>query len=224
LPAPASAELSLPDLRRNRIDVTRRGIHFRCKSISHTIMQPVLVTAFGPFDGRHENASSLALDLLKGIVPEIRTRVLPVDSVLAPARLKRALAQIRPRALVMLGEAAGSHTIRLESTAWNEMDFRIPDLAGRQPRSRPIRREGAAHLKSTLPLTLLEDRLRQTSHDVAISDDPGRYLCNQVFFIARDWIDRHGANCQAGFVHLPLATDYPTERAVRALVSVLDVL
>lgn len=59
---------------------------------------------------------------------------------------------------------------------------------------------------------------------MALSDDPGRYLCNQVFYIARDWIDRNRTTCAAGFIHLPLAADYPTERAVRALVSILGEL
>jgi len=68
----------------------------------------ILVTAFGPFDGRPENASSLALRGLMEIFPQLRTRILPVDSVVAPARLKQALKTIRPDALVMLGEAAGS--------------------------------------------------------------------------------------------------------------------
>lgn len=43
-----------------------------------------LVTAFGPFGGRVENASSLALRELKKQFPAIRFRILPVDSVVAP--------------------------------------------------------------------------------------------------------------------------------------------
>ena len=87
----------------------------------------ILVTAFGPFDGRSENASSLALRELKKAFPKIHTRILPVDSVIAPARLKQALQLIRPDALILLGEAAGSKSIRMETTAWNELNFKIPD-------------------------------------------------------------------------------------------------
>jgi len=187
-------------------------------------MQPILVTAFGPFDGRLENASSLALKELKRSLPEIRTRVLPVDSVLAPSRMKQALAAIRPRALVMLGEAAGSLAIRLESTAWNQLDFRIPDIAGRQPQGREIRPGGPATLESTLPLARWQQRLAGEGQTVELSSDPGRYLCNQVFYVARDWIERGGRECRAGFIHLPLAASYPTERAVLALLSALEEL
>jgi len=187
-------------------------------------MQPILVTAFGPFDGRPENASSLALRGLRRVFPGIRTRILPVDAVLAPSRMKQALAGIRPRALVMLGEAAGSLSVRLESTAWNELDFRIPDIAGRQPRGLEIRPGGLATFASTLPLARLQQRLAGEGHAVEISGDPGRYLCNQVFYHAKEWIDRDGCECRAGFIHLPLAANYPTERAVLALVSVLGEL
>ncbi len=83
----------------------------------------ILVTAFDPFDGRSDNASSLALRELKKQFPEIRTRTLPVDAVIAPARLRAALRSIQPDVLIMLGEAAGSTHIRLETTAWNELDF-----------------------------------------------------------------------------------------------------
>lgn len=83
----------------------------------------ILVTAFGPSDGRSDNASSLALRELKKQFPKIRTRTLPVDAVIAPARLRAALRSIQPDVLIMLGETAGSTHIRLETTAWNELDF-----------------------------------------------------------------------------------------------------
>lgn len=113
---------------------------------------PVLVTAFGPFDGRLENASSLALLELRKLLPEIRFRTLPVDSVIAPSRLKQAIRRIRPSAVIVLGEAAGSTFIRLETTAWNVKHFMIPDIAGRKPLALPVRRGSPASMKSTLPL------------------------------------------------------------------------
>lgn len=177
----------------------------------------ILVTAFGPFDGRLENASSLALRGLKSVHPEIRARILPVDSVIAPARLKQALRLIRPDALIMLGEAAGSQEIRLETTAWNELDFRIPDNGGRMPQKLPIVRGASPQLSSTLPLEKFQNQLAENQHPVRLSDDPGRYLCNQVFYTARYYLDSRDIACPAGFIHLPLAQDYPTDQAVAAL-------
>jgi pyroglutamyl-peptidase len=177
----------------------------------------LLVTAFDPFGGRALNASSLALAGLRKSFPGIRTRVLPVDAVIAPSRLISAIRKVKPHALLMLGEAGGSQEIRLETTAWNELDFRIPDIAGRQYAPRPIRRDAPSSLPSTLPLAEIHDRLLSLNHPVAFSDDPGRYLCNQIFFLAMDHLLENGIYIPAGFIHLPLECEYPTDRAVAAL-------
>lgn len=181
----------------------------------------ILVTAFGPFGGRMHNASSLALAALRKTCPDLSTRVLPVDAVIAPSRLISAIRKIQPDALLMLGEAGGSTGIRLETTAWNELDFRIPDIAGRQYTSRPIRPGAPISLPSTLPLADIHDRLISLDHPVGFSNDPGRYLCNQIFFRALIHLAQSSIAIPAGFIHLPLERDYPTDRAVAALSEVI---
>ena len=182
----------------------------------------VLVTAFGPFGGRALNASSLVLLELRKTLPEIRTRILPVDSVLAPSRLRQAILSIRPSALVMLGEAGGSTSIRLETTAWNRKDFRIPDIAGRMPTGVPVRAGAAGSMASTLPLQAIHARLEKSGHPVAFSNDPGRYLCNQLFFTALDFLETNAMPIPAGFIHLPLENDFPTHIAAKALREAIE--
>ncbi|MEO8613713.1 MAG: pyroglutamyl-peptidase I [Luteolibacter sp.] len=184
----------------------------------------ILVTAFGPFAGRPENASSLALRGLKEIFPQLLTRILPVDSVIAPARMKQALKQLRPDALIMLGEAEGSQKIRLETTAWNELNFGVPDNAGRLRTSRPFISNAPASLASTLPLETIHQRLIDSGQEACFSNDAGRYLCNQLFFVARHFIESRNIACPAGFIHLPLAHDYSTDRAIAALAEVIGAL
>lgn len=184
----------------------------------------VLVTAFGPFNGRLENASSLVLKELKRTFPKIRTRILAVDSVIAPARLKQALRSIRPESLIMLGEAAGSKKIRLETTAWNELDFRIPDIAGRLVTARPIRKNSPASLRSTLPLEQIYELLDAAGHQVSYSDDPGRYLCNQLFYAALDHLKRQSIVIPAGFIHLPLENECSTTSATDAISRIIQML
>ena len=184
----------------------------------------ILVTAFGPFGGRSENSSSLVLRALRERLPEIRTRILPVDAVIAPSRLKEALRVVRPDALVMLGEAAGSKSIRLETSAWNELDFRIPDIAGRIITARPVREGGPRMLSSTLPLDGILAALDADGHPVSRSDDAGRYLCNQVFYQSLHHLAHHGIRIPAGFIHLPLAADLPTTRATDAMEHLLHIV
>lgn len=195
-----------------------------CPGVKIATPSKILVTAFGPFAGRAENASSLALQGLKKHVPEIGIRTLPVDSVIAPSRLKQALKTIRPDVLLMLGEAAGSKSLRFEMTAWNVMDFNIPDIAGRQPRLQAIVASGADFLKPTLPVAEIHACLVNEGRRVSLSEDAGRYLCNQLFYTALHWIESQKLACRAGFIHLPLRADCRPQESVDNLVRVLELL
>lgn len=184
----------------------------------------VLVTAFGPFGGRSENASSLALLALRKSCPDIHTRILPVDAVLAPSRLRHAIRKIRPSALIMLGEAASSTGIRLETRAGNEKNFTIPDIAGRRPMGVSIQKGAADFLESTLPLTAMRERLEKLGYRVSLSDDAGRYLCNQLFFCALDFLKLEKMGIPAGFIHLPLEQDLPTEIAAKVIEELIRIV
>jgi pyroglutamyl-peptidase len=184
----------------------------------------LLVTAFGPFGGRGSNASSLALAGLKQRLPWLNTRILPVDSIVAPQRMSRALREVRPDAVLMLGEAGGSQSIRLETMSWNELDFRIPDSAGRQPQRESIDSTVAHSIASTLPFGEIRACLLEHDHLCDVSIDPGRYLCNQILFHTLRLVEKRHLQVKAGFIHLPLEQDYPTPRAVHALELVVGMI
>lgn len=57
-----------------------------------------------------------------------------------------------------------------------------------------------------------------------MSEDPGRYLCNQLFFCAMDYLDTNKLGIPAGFIHLPLETDLPTCHAADAIAEVIRIL
>ncbi|MCH7227829.1 pyroglutamyl-peptidase I [Haloferula sp. A504] len=173
---------------------------------------PLLITAFGPFGGRTVNASALALRGLRQTDRSFNYRILPVDQFEGPRRLRDAVRRLAPRALLLLGEAAGAGGIRLETRAWNKLDFSIPDIAGRQPRGRPIDATAPATISTPVDVRRLRQTLSRAGHPVELSKDPGRYLCNQIYFTAL-----HQAAIPAIFVHLPLEERFPTARAVEAI-------
>jgi pyroglutamyl-peptidase len=191
----------------------------RATGISSAPLRPLLVTAFGPFGGRRWNASSLALAELRKMAPELRTRILPVDAVEAPRRMHEAIRRIAPRAVVMLGEAGGATRIRLEERAWNEMDFAIPDIAGRQPRGMAIDPAGPAFLDSRTDIGRMLVSLDSAGHAAERSQDPGRYLCNRLYHgVLSRW------SCPAIFIHLPLENHLPPARAAAAVHRALGLL
>jgi pyroglutamyl-peptidase len=140
-------------------------------------------------------------------MPKIHTRILPVDRMIAPARMCRALRELRPDLVIMLGEAGGAPKIRLETTAWNELDFPIPDNGGHQPRKQMIDPHAVGNIASTLPCD--------------VSKDPGRYLCNLLLFRTLGYLQKHQPDARAGFIHIPLESVCPTRQAVVALSLVI---
>mmetsp|Transcript_4299 Transcript_4299/g.10562 ORF Transcript_4299/g.10562 Transcript_4299/m.10562 type:complete len:226 (+) Transcript_4299:127-804(+) len=98
----------------------------------------------------------------------------------------------------------GSATkVHVESTAWNEANFRCPDEAGWQPIKEPIDATAADSLQSGLPLQALIDEAALTcSTPALLSTDPGRFVCNYTYFRSL----QRTAVCprsDAVFVHVP---------------------
>ena len=191
----------------------------------------ILVTGFEPFGGRDRNPSreaALALDgrTLNGA--RVAARILPVDTVAAPQVLDAAIAELRPDAVVCLGEAPRRTRISIERVAVNLRDFPIPDNTGQQPIDQDIIADGPTAYFTTLPVRLLRDALLDET-PVELSMSAGTYLCNQIMYHVLH--SQAETDIPSGFVHLPrsfsdpaadLDIDLPEiKRGVRLLVETL---
>ncbi|MEN8184635.1 MAG: pyrrolidone-carboxylate peptidase, partial [Myxococcota bacterium] len=58
----------------------------------------------------------------------------------------------------------------------------------------------------------------------AWSDDAGGFLCNHVFYRARDWVEHAGLAIPCGFVHLPPLEALPLARQREAVDVCLELL
>jgi pyroglutamyl-peptidase len=196
----------------------------------------ILVSAFEPFGGRGKNASAEALAQLaceSFEMADIRTTLLPVETEKAFAQLRVELERIQPDILLCLGEAKRD-ALCLETTGYNERRFSIPDNAGHTLDGTPINSAGPASYPSTLPLDQMLQAVGPMNIPVCLSDDPGRYLCNEVLYSALDYVATHNLPVRVGFIHIPhlpeAATedpDYPTmptEQVVLALCAVIEIL
>lgn len=66
--------------------------------------------------------------------------------------------------------------------------------------------------------------LDEAGHAVSYSDDAGRYLCNQLFYVALECLQCQSIPIPAGFIHLPLERDYPTPRVIDGLSRIIRIL
>lgn len=137
-------------------------------------MSRIVVTGFGLFDGVEVNPSSKNLELL----PEdsrIAVYVLPV-SVSAVSQFIHGL---EPNAVcIHFGVDVSREDFAIERFAYNEADFRIPDVDGIIL--------NRMRIVPTLSLDRLETKLDYdaVAGDFKISNDPGRYICNYLYFLS----------------------------------------
>ena len=97
-----------------------------------------------------------------------------------------------------LGVHPRSSHLLLESSAYNEMDFRIPDQRLYQPRHLPILAAAPARHSTRIDLPLLH-QLLSPQHPCRLSSDAGRFLCNFAYFTSlQRCVEKRGRRRKGG--------------------------
>jgi pyroglutamyl-peptidase len=169
----------------------------------------VLLTGFEPFpaDSSHDNSSEQAVGAFDpAAVPGISlmTLTLPVEFGTAPGIVKSAVERCAPD--VVLGFGQGRNQVDLETTAYNLEDSSdiaggVPDNRGLIPGGVAIEGDGPAERQTALPADSILAALSDAGITAGLSDDPGRYVCNDVFYGIMSASE--GQPRVGGFVHLP---------------------
>jgi pyroglutamyl-peptidase len=178
----------------------------------------VLVTGFVPFPAgadQHNSSMEAVLGFDPGTVPSARVMrmILPVEFDNAAAIVADAVARCAPEVVVGFGQ--GRDRVDLESTAYNRRDTSdvfggLPDNRGLVVEPAPIRAEGPAVFATELPVDVIEADLRDADVAVAQSDDPGRYVCNDIFYSFGT--DAGAESRTTGFIHMPYVRHVDAER------------
>ena len=185
--------------------------------------QKVLLTGFEPFpaDSSRDNSSEQAVGAFDpASVPGISLMklILPVEFDTAPSILASAIERCQPDVVVGFGQ--GRTEVDLETTAYNLKDSSaiaggVPDNRGLVAGGQAIEPGGPAELSSELPLDAIHAGISARGIAVGYSDDPGRYVCNNLFY--RALTSTTQSSTIAGFVHLPrIASVGDAERAMLA--------
>ncbi|GIL86689.1 hypothetical protein Vretifemale_14887 [Volvox reticuliferus] len=144
----------------------------------------------------------------------ITISTLHVDAVLKPQRI----------VLLHLGVASGATEYRLESRAYNCANFRVADERGWCPVMEEIEpgRGSSLWVGSRLPLQTVCEHLAARGHNVVVSEDAGRFVCNWTYYRACSLAERYGV--EAVFVHVP-PFEVLGEKEQRAfLIDVMQVI
>ena len=162
----------------------------------------ILLTAFDPFGGESINpAQEVAAALPERIGgAEIVKLWIPTVFDKAAEMTARAMDELRPDAVVSLGQAGGRKAVTPERIAINWMDARIPDNAGQQPVDAPIVPSGPAAYFATVPVKDMVRAIQEAGVPSELSNSAGTYVCNHLLYCV---LHHAGPGVRAGFIHVP---------------------
>jgi len=148
---------------------------------------------------------------------------LPVAYDEAAALLRERIQADTPRAVVMFGSAGLlSRNVSLETQGVN---FRS-NLTSLMPDNNFSFRHGAIikgapkNLETTLPNDRIYKRLAAEGIPTKISENAGRFACNDLLFQTLHTIDEEQLDVPAGFVHI--GSSLPEDQAALAAISTID--
>jgi len=194
-----------------------------------TVETRILVTGFGSFPGVPHNPCIDIINHIQShslyVAGNIQTLVLPVSYSQSTDVLDTAIAQWAPDGIIELGVSRRAEGLKLESTAHNLRNARIPDVDGIHCINQSITEDSPINStkQSTLPLLdIVEGLTRMTENTVKVqhSTDPGRYVCNNIYWHTMQVYPQ----IPSVFVHIPMLTTENSTSVKNGVLKVLDAI
>ena len=192
----------------------------------------IIVTGFDPFGGETINPSIecvKALPEIEGV--ELIRLELPTVFKESAKRLNEVINEVKPDAVLSVGQAGGRPGITMERIAINVDDARIPDNISQQPIDETIQTKGAAAYFSTLPIKRIVKAIREAGIPVEVSNSAGTFVCNHIMYQALFAATKANKPFKAGFMHIPFipeqTTDKPSlplEESTKALQIAIEII
>lgn len=192
----------------------------------------IIVTGFDPFGGETINPSIecvKALPEIEGV--ELIRLELPTVFKESAKRLNEVINDVKPDAVLSVGQAGGRAGITMERIAINVDDARIPDNISQQPIDKTIQTEGAAAYFSTLPIKRIVKAIRETGISAEVSNSAGTFVCNHIMYQALFAATKADKPFKAGFMHIPFIPEQtadkpslPLEESTKALQIAIETI
>lgn len=174
----------------------------------------VLVTGFGPFPGVPVNMSSALATAIgqqsAASLPDVRViaETLPTEWRGGIERLDALWLAHRPAVALHFGVSDRATGFVLERVAYNASCDDLDACGEPAPASRH-EADGLPLRQAAFDIDHLVRKLARRHVPVSASDDPGRYLCNAVYF--RSLARADAADALSLFIHIPVSLAAPGE-------------
>ena len=195
-------------------------------------MKQLLITGFDPFGGEPINPSWEAVRRLPEQVGAWRLTKLQIPTVfgLAARTVLEIACQIKPDAILCVGQAGGRSAVTPEVVAINLREASIPDNAGNQPVNLPVDGEGPCAYFATVPVRDMVAAMRDAGYPATLSYSAGAFVCNDVLYTLLRRFE--GTGTQAGFIHVPFLPEQakdnqpsmPLEDMIGALTAAIGAM
>ncbi len=153
------------------------------------------------------NSSSLVLNKIKDKyrAAVITKMALPVIYATAFKLMKETINELRPDAVVCMGQAGGRSKVCIERIAVNINNSTVADNNGEVKTDSLIIPFGAAAYFSSLPYKKM---LAASGGNTVLSYSAGTYICNDIFYRLMNYIKTEDMRMSGGFLHLPFTEHF----------------
>ena len=168
----------------------------------------ILVTGYPKFSKFNENISEKIIKHMKNKEYqsfELNSLLLSVDEEGSNLVSKKIISGCRYDAIIHLGLSDSRDIISLERFAYNEYKMIEKDNSGRCITSGLIIKDDLETYETTAPINKLEEKFSSNKY-VSWSNNPGRFVCNETYFITLSTLYHKATNNQiipTIFIHLP---------------------
>lgn len=163
----------------------------------------ILLTGFSSFPGAPLNPTKITLQHMRQSDKSLPQSVIfPVSYRIVDKYLDQVLNITRPDIILSFGLSYEADGFTFETTAYNETDRECGDINHIIPES-SISGHSPPSLNTRIPFKKLYNLLQKSNIPSSVSTDPGRYLCNYLYFrIMEKYKDDQSKWCC--FIHVPL--------------------
>lgn len=157
----------------------------------------ILVSGFKPFLNESINPSQMLVESIQN--EQVSKVILPVEFERAFLVLREQIEQIKPKMVIMLGQAGGRFKVSLEKVALNWRQTESADESGCLPKPGKIDPVNSLALMTQFPVDDLLSELLKVDIPVELSFSAGTFVCNDLYYK----VLKQYPNIPSVFIHVP---------------------
>lgn len=186
----------------------------------------LLLTAFDPFGEDKINPALEAVKLVADKIDDVEIIKLEVPTVFGKSidLVAKTIDEVKPDAVLCVGQAGGRFEITPERVAINVDDARIKDNEGNQPVGSKIKDDGENAYFSNLPIKAMVKEIKDAGIPGAVSNSAGTFVCNHLMYGVLYHIFKNNLGIKGGFVHVPFIPEQVVNRpSAQPSLSIEDI-